>query len=127
MPRGPAPQWRARKEPVADDYLMASVNQAGGQGSHHPETGFYAELILRGLADRAEAEEWRRALHRAARYLDKWGICPIGVTAKIERAGGGYLVRFKAVDKKIAQGYVVRVYGPDPSAWPYHARRRGAS
>lgn len=126
MPRGPAPQWRARREPIADSWLMASVEQAGGHGSHHPETGFYAELIMRGLADRAEAEEWKRALHRSAVYLHKWKIADIGVSARIERSGNGYIIRYRAVNKAHAQSYIVRTYGEDPSKWPYHARGRAS-
>jgi len=127
MPRGPAPAWRVRKEPVADNWLLASVNEAGGHGKHHPDTGMYAEMIMRGLANRGEAEEWKRALHRSAVYLHKWGLADIGVTAKIERSGSGYIIRFAAVDKTHAQNYVVSTYGPDPTRWPYWARGRAAS
>lgn len=126
MPRGPAPQWRARKEPIADDWLLASVNEAGGHGQHHPETGFYAQLVMRGLADRAEAETWKQALHRSAVYLRRWKIADIGVSAKIERSGSGYIIRYHAVNKAHAQNYVVTKYGPDPSKWPYWARGRTA-
>jgi hypothetical protein len=126
MPRGPAPQWRARKQPVADDWLLASVSQAGGHGQHDGETGFYADLVMRDLADRPEAEEWKRALHRSAVYLHKWGLADIGVSAKIERSGGGYIIRYRAVNKQHAQSYVVRTYGPDPARWPYWARGRAA-
>ena len=127
MPRGPAPEWRKRKQPITDDYLMASVTQAGGLGKHHPETGAYAELIIKGLASREEAAEWKRSLHRCALYLHKNGIADISVTTKIERAGTGYLLRFTVYSKTHARKYVLDTHGPDRSLWPYDVRRRGGS
>lgn len=127
MPRGAAPAWRARKEPVADDWLLASVNQAGGLGKHHPETGHYKHLVMRGLASREEAQAWKQALHRSAVYLHKWHIADVGVSAKIERAGKGYIIKYFAVNKSHAQAHIIKTYGADPARWPYHARGRAAT
>jgi len=124
MPRGPAPQWRARKQPVADNWLLASIEEAGGHGHHDAQTGRYADMVMRDLADRAEAEEWRRALHRSAVYLHKWGLATIGVSAKIKRRGGEYVIEYVAINKAHAQNYIVTTYGEDPSRWPYWARGR---
>lgn len=124
MPRGPAPQWRARKQPVLDDYVLASVTQAGGPGKHHPETGHYAMLIIRGLADREEAGEWKRALFRCAHYLHRNGIADVSMSADIKRSGSGYLIEFRAVDKTIARQHVMAKYGTDRSKWPYDPRGR---
>jgi hypothetical protein len=125
MPRGPAPGWRQRKEPVLDNYVLASVTQAGGIGKHNPE-GHYAELIIRGLADRDEAKEWQQALYRCAHYLNRTGQAAVSMSAKIERDGDGFRIRFKAVDKTHARAHVMRKYGPDRSKWPYDPRRKGA-
>lgn len=125
MPRGPAPAWRARKQPVVDDWVLASVNEAGGPGKHDPVTGHYARLVIRGLADRGEAEEWRRALYRCAHYLTRAGVADVGVSAVIKRAGSGYLIEYHAVDKTLARKHVMDKYGPDRSKWPYDPRRRG--
>lgn len=125
MPRGPAPQWRARKPPVVDDYIMASVNAAGGIGQHHPETGHYGTLVIRGLADRDEAEEWKRALFRCAHYLNRHKLAAVSMSATIKRDGGKYLIQYSAVDKTIARAHVMAKYGTDRSKWPYDPRRRG--
>lgn len=122
MPRGPAPQWRARKPPVVDDHILASVNQAGGLGQHHPITGHYGTLYIRQLADREEAAEWRRALFRCAHYLARNGVADVSMSASIKRAGSGYEIEFKAVDKTIARAHVMAKYGTDRSKWPYDPR-----
>lgn len=127
MGRGPAPGWKARKEPITDHYLLASVNQAGGPGQHHPTTGAYSELVIKGLASREEATEWKRSLHRCAVYLHRNGIASIGVSTKIERAGNGYLIRFTVYNKTHSQNYVLETYGRDRSEWPYDVRRRGGA
>ena len=125
MPRGPDRQWRRRLEPVVDDWILASVAQAGGLGRHHPETGHYAELVIKGLATRDEAGEWSRALYRCAHFLNRTGQAPVSMSAKIERDGAGYRIRFKAVDKTLARKHVMDKYGPDRSKWPYDPRRKG--
>jgi hypothetical protein len=127
MPRGPAPGWRARKEPVLDAWILASVEQAGGLGRHHPDTGHYATLIIRGLASRDEAAEWSRALYRCAHYLNRTGQVPVSMSAKVERDGTKYKITFRAVDKTLARKHVLERYGPDRSKWPYDPRRRGGS
>jgi hypothetical protein len=124
MPRGPAPAWTQRKEPVVDEYVMASVTAAGGLGRYHPETGHYAELIVRGLNTREEAAEWKRALFRCAHFLNRHGT-PVSMSAQIERAGDGYQIRFAAVDKTKAREHVMARYGTNRTKWPYDPRRRG--
>lgn len=126
MPRGPAPQWRARMQPVLDGHLLKSVDKAGGHGSHDPATGYYGTLYIRGLADRAEAEEWKRALYRSAKHLHRYRVADIGVSATIRRTGGTYEIEFVAVDKTIARKHVMEKYGPDPSKWPYNPHARNA-
>lgn len=124
MPRSAAPQWRQRKEPVLDHYVLASVDQAGGLGKHHPETGHYAELVIRGLTSREQAQEYVRALNRAALWLHRNRGAEVSMSAKIERSGGSYLIRFHAIDKTIARAHVMKKYGTDRSKWPYDPRRR---
>lgn len=124
MPRGPAPAWRARKPPVLDDYVLASVTQAGGLGRHHPETGHYAELVIRGLS-KEDAAEYRRALYRCAHYLSRNGLAPVGMSAgPPQRDGSQWKITFRAVDKTLARKHVLERYGPDRSKWPYDPRRR---
>jgi hypothetical protein len=127
MPRGDRPEWTRRKEPVADDYVMASVNQSGGPGMHEPESGHYAELLLGGLKDRDEAKEWTRALFRSAHWLTRHKVADVSVSTKIERSGTGYRIRYKAIDKTRARAHVLERYGEDRSLWPYDPRRRIAS
>lgn len=128
MPRGPKPEWTRRKEPVADDYVMASVNQAGGPGKHDPATGHYVELVIKGLADRDEAREWVRALYRSALWLTRHYVADVSVTAKVERNGSsGYRIRYKAIDKTAGRAYVLERHGADRTLWPYDPRRRIAS
>src|SRR5487761_503395 len=122
MPRGPAPGWAVRKQPVLDDYIMASVAQSGGLGKHHPQTGHYGELVIRGLATRDEALEYKRALYRCSHYLSRHGVAPLSMNAKIESTGDGFQVRFSAVDKTLARQHVLARYGPDRSKWPYDPR-----
>jgi hypothetical protein len=135
MPRGPAPGWRARK-PVTvngtatataaevDAWVIASVSQAGGR--HHPETGHYATLVIRGLASKEEAAAWKQALFRCAHYLNRNGIAAVSMSVdKVQRDGAGFKFAFRAVDKTLARAHVMKKYGPDRSKWPYDPRRRG--
>jgi len=128
MPRGPAPSWRVRKEPVVDHYILASVNQAGGLGRHHPQTGHYGTLVINDLADAAEADEYRRALYRCAHYLNRTGTAPLSMSADkpVRGINGRYSITFRAVDKTLARQHVLQRYGADRSRWPYDPRRRGA-
>lgn len=125
MPRGPAPQWRARKEPVLDSYVLASVEQAGGIGKHNTQ-GHYATLVIRDFESYEEAEEWSRALHRCAHFLARNRIADVSVTARIERDGAGHKITFKAIDKTLARKYVLEKYGTDRTKWPYNPRRKGS-
>lgn len=127
MPRGPAPAWRARKPPVLDAYIIASVNQAGGPGKHHPDTGHYATLRIRGLADKDEAAEYRRALFRCAYYMHRTGQLDVSMSANVKRDGNGWMVVFHAVDKTLARKHHLEKHGTDRSKWPYDPRRRGGA
>lgn len=131
MPRGPAPAWRARKPPVVDDWILASVNQAGGLGAHHPDTGHYADLVITEFTTKEEAIEWRQALFRCAHYLNRTGRAPVSMSAKVVKHGKKctkkgciFHVEFRAVDKTLARKHVLDRYGPDRSKWPYDPRRR---
>lgn len=127
MPRGPAPAWRARKPPIADEHIMASVAAVGGLGRHHPETGHYGTLYLRGFATREEAAEWSSALYRCAHFLCRHGIADVSMSAKVTRSKknpGTWEIEFRAVDKTLARKHVLEKYGPDRSKWPYDPRRR---
>jgi hypothetical protein len=115
MPRGPAPGWRARKPPFLDEHILASVNAA----VMDEETGRYAELLYTGCTTQARAKEIQQALFRAAKRQG------YSLTAKIEKSGKEYNVRFTAVSKAHARRYVIEKYGSDRSAWPYNPRKRG--
>lgn len=125
MPRGAAPEWRKRKEPVTDEWIMASVNRCGGLGYYDPQTGKYADLIIRGLDTREEAEDWVKALYRCAHWLNRNNIAPVSMsTDPIERNGSGYQIRFRAIDKTMARAHVLARYCKDRSRWPYDPRAR---
>lgn len=129
MPRGPAPAWRARKEPVLDSWILASVAQAGGFGKHHPATGHYSTLVITGLASADEAAEYKRALHRCAFYLHRTGQAAISMSADrpARQPDGTYSISFRAVDKTYARQAVLARYGNDRSKWPYDPRRRNTA
>ena len=124
MPRGPAPAWRARKEPITDDYLLAAVNQAGGPGQHDPATGLYATLIVRGFKDRDEAKEYDLSLYRCCLWLTRNRNADISVSTKIKHAGEGYLIEFSVYNKTHARAHLMTKHGTDRSKWPYDPRRR---
>jgi len=115
MPRGPAPAWRHRKEPVLDHWLQASIDRAGGKPD---ERGWYAEMHIRGLGDRDEAQEYVRALHRSKRHTG------LSLTAEIIRDGDGYRVVFHVITKTAGRQYMLDKYGPDRSKWPYDPKRK---
>jgi hypothetical protein len=127
MPRGAAPEWRKRKDPVTDDWILASVERAGGLGKHHPATGHYADLVITGLASKEEADEYKRSLFRCAHYLNRTGRAPVSMSSDrpVRAADGTYSLRFRAVDKTLARAHVLARYGTDRSKWPYDPRRRG--
>lgn len=127
MPRGPAPAYKKRLEPIADDYLLAVVAQAGGPGKHDQATGLYGTLVLRGLKDRDEAKEWIRSLYRCALWLSRNKGADISVSAKIERDGTLYAVRFSVFNKTHGRAHVLAKHGTDRTKWPYDARRRGGA
>jgi hypothetical protein len=117
MPRGPAPQWRTRKEPILDAHIRASVDQVKGV---YDENGHYGLLVYAGCADRDRAKEISQALYRAARHLG------FSVSVKTVKAGDGtYQLHFRAIDKTHAKAYVLEKYGTDRSKWAYDPRRRG--
>ena len=116
MPRSATPEWKRRKEPILDHLLHASV--AHVNGVYHPETGHYGELIYQGIDTRERAAEIKRALFRAGKHTGH------SVSAKIEKSGDGYLIRFKAIDKNMARKYMLDHYGADRTRWPYSPFRR---
>ncbi len=128
MPRGPAPAWSARKQPVLDDYIWASINQAGGPGNHHPETGHYGDLVIRGLSSKDEAREYHQALYRCAHYLSRHGHASVSmhVDRPAQQPDGTWALTFRAIDKTLARQYVLARYSGDRSKWPYDPRRRGS-
>lgn len=115
MPRSGSPQWRKRKEPVLDHLWHASIQQAGGV---HDDHGHYAELVYNGIETRARADEIKRALFRARRYV-AGGISGYAI---VERDGNGYRVRFRAINKLHAKQFMLDHYGDDPNKWPYSAK-----
>lgn len=126
MARGPAPQWRARKPPVSDPYILAAIEQAGGLGKHHPDTGHYGVLVIRDLADRAEATEWKNSLFRCAHWLSRHGIAPVSISqCDIERDGAKWKITYRVTDKTMGRKFQLENRGADRSKWSYDPRRRG--
>lgn len=119
MPRSAAPEWRRRKEPILDHLLHASVAQVNGV--YHPVTGHYGELVYTGIDTKERAAEIKRALFRSGKHTGH------SVSAKVEKAGEGYLVRFKAIDKNMARKYILDHYGDDRSKWPYSPFKRDSN
>ena len=85
MPRGPAPGWRQRKEPVTDDYILAAVTKSGGLGKHDAN-GHYATLVIKGLADRVSVLIFRfNADHPQSTPGEMKGGCHSGQTTPQHR------------------------------------------
>lgn len=116
MPKGPAPQWRQRKEPVLDHVLQASVDQAGGK--YDPQTGQYAEVHYRGIETADRAKEIVRSLHRSGRFMK------LSVMTKTVRDGDGYKVICRAVNKEHARKYIQEKAGGDPRNLAYNPYAR---
>lgn len=114
MPKGPPPQWRARKGPFLDAEILASVERA----EMDTETGKYATLVYAGCESAERAKEIVRALHRAAKRQG------FSVHAETKRSGGKWHIHYTAISKEHARRYVVQTYGTDRSAWPYNPRAR---
>jgi hypothetical protein len=123
MPRGPAPQWRARKEPVTDDYLLTVVNRAGGPGEHDAN-GCYGTLVIKGFTSRDEAQEWNRSLYRCALWLTRNRGADISVSTKITGRGESWSLTFTVHNKTHARLHIMTKHGPDRRGWPYDPRRR---
>lgn len=118
MPRGAAPQWKRRLEPILDDHLRASIARANGIAS--PDNGHYAKVVYAGCESKERAQEISKALYRAARYVG------VSVKTEIVKAGDGtYQVHFYAIDKTHARKYMLERYGTDRTKWPYDPRRKG--
>lgn len=126
MPRGPAPAWRARKEPVTDDYLLTVINRAGGPGKHHPQTGLYGTLVIKGFASREEAKEYDRSLFRCALWLTRNRGADISVSTKITGRGESYSLEFSVHNKTHARLHIMTKHGPDRTLWPYNPRARNS-
>lgn len=114
MPKGPAPQWRARMQPLTDEHIQASVTQG-----MDPETGHYGELIYGPCDTQERALEIKRSLYRCAKHLG------YAMKADIEqRPDEKYQVRFKAIDKARARAYIAAQYKDRPHELPYNPYHR---
>jgi hypothetical protein len=120
MPRGAAPEWRRRKEPLTDHLIKASVDAVNGIPDG--ETGRYGTLTYTGMDSKERAQEIRKSLFRCAKYLG------FSMHAKppAKQADGTYSIELTAISKKHAQAFVARTYGPDRSKWPYDPRRKNS-
>ena len=105
----------AREQPDLSAYVQASIDAASG--TCDPETGHYATLHYTGIGTRERADEIKRALFRAARYLE------CSMSATVHRSDDGYWVEFRAISKKHARAYMIKKYGTNRANWPYSPRR----
>jgi hypothetical protein len=112
-------------QPITDDYILRAVEEAGGLGNHDP-SGHYAEMVMRDLKDREEAEQYSKSLYRCALWLHRHGI-PVSLSkAKIEPDGKrGFKITYRISDKTMARKYHLETRGTDRSKWPYDPRRKG--
>jgi hypothetical protein len=124
MPRGPGSPIRPRKEPIADSYVMASVDQADGKCD--PKTGFYAWCILR-MDPGDDIAEWHRALRRAAVYLHSHQVADVGIHVEKGTDARGKYLRYVAINKAHTYQYMLSHYGTDRTKWPYNVHARGES
>lgn len=123
MPRGPGSPIRPRKQPVADSYVLASIEQAGGK---YDSNGFYAWIVMRMDAG-DDIDEWHKALRRAAVYLHAHGIADVGVHVEKKRDAKGRYLRYVAINKAHTYRYMFDHYGRDRTRWPYNVHARGGN
>jgi hypothetical protein len=117
MPKGPAPEWKRRLEPILDHEVQASIDQSNGQ--HDPDTGWYATLHHTGCDTYKRAQEIKRALYRSARHLK------VSLRTDIIRgANGTWTVEFTAVNKAHGKAYIAQQSGGDPSRLAYNPYHR---
>lgn len=116
MPRGPAPPWKRRKEPILDHYLQASVNRVNGV---YDQNGWYGLLVYAGCESFDRAKEIKQALYRSGQHMNLAVMTDI-----VEAEDKTWQVHFRAIDKKHARAYVVQKHGTDRSRWPYDPRRK---
>jgi hypothetical protein len=109
-----------RKLPILDGYILASVHQIGYGLGNYDDEGHYSTLVIRGLASRPTAQEWKRGLYRAALYLTRHGT-PVSVSmAKIARDGlRGWKITYRVSDKDKAKAHQLAAHGSDKSRWAY--------
>jgi len=107
---------------------MESVQRAGGLG-RHDANGRYADLLITGLEDREQADEFRRSLFRCAHFLNRRGIAAVSMSADppARQPDGSYVISFRAIDKTAGRAYILAKHGGDRTRWPYDPRRRNAS
>jgi hypothetical protein len=109
MARVPIHAMKARKPPILDHYVQASID--GGRD----DAGHYKELLYGGVEDAERAREIRRALFRSAKHL--------GVSLKCDvepAADGTHAVRFHAIDKTVARAHIAHQAEGDPSRLAYN-------
>ena len=115
---------RVRKEPITDSWILAAVQTGGGLGNYD-EQGHYGTLVINGLANRREAQEYKSSLYRCAHYLARNDLAPVSISrADIEKSGifGEYRITFQVSDKAKAREYMVEQFGRDVSNYPYDPR-----
>lgn len=132
LPRSAAPAWRKRAPleiagtsypaTFVDEYIRESIRRADGKC--HPETGFYAELHIHGLASKEEYKEVDKALRRCALWLHRNTTLNCSVHVEpIKNADGTFSAKFVAINKDHTYAYMTRKYGDDPTKWPYSTNR----
>lgn len=125
MPRGPSPGWSRRTEPILDDWILKSINHAGGK--YDADTGHYAKLVYAGCATKSRADQIEDALYRCGRYLHRRKIADIGVHAKARKqpeSDGTFSVDYVAINKAHTYKYLIDKHGEDKNKWPYNPRAK---
>ena len=116
MPRGSAPEWKRRKEPILDHYIQALLDRANNQTDEH---GCYGTLVYAGCQDFSSADEIRKALYRSACHMK------VSLSYKIKKADDGtWNVEFSCYPKAVGKAHVVNHYGEDRSKWAYDPRKK---
>jgi hypothetical protein len=118
MPRSAARPWRARASEAYDAYVFASIKHVNGK--HHPDTGAYGSLIIRGIPDQASAETVKKGLFASAKWLHEYKGLNCSMSAKPKKnPDGTYRVEFTVYNKDHAYNYISKTYGDDPEKRPY--------
>ena len=107
-----------RKEPICDEFLLASVTAANGK--HDKTNGHYAWRKLK-CDTYEEAVAYKDGLYLSKKHFKRHPkkFPQVSVTTKITEADGKFYVEYCAIHPDYVAFYMINKYGEDRTKWPY--------